>query len=244
MKAILIDSSASACSVCITTDKLVIGHNYLLMDRGHASAIVPMIKSTMKDAKTRFEELRFVAVTEGPGSFTGLRISLAAAKAIALSNNIPLFGVSCFDAIASRVQNNRNLPLTDFLLIVIESKRRELYCECRDRSDNKIIESQALTISEIVGHFESLYQPGASVRIAGDAGILLVEAIGEIIKPYGPAFAEDLLGVDALDITTTNQYWDLFKSAANLGYTYQVDLNYLRKPDISIPKKNDLAQYR
>ena len=236
MKAILIDSSASACSVCVTTDKVVKGHNYISMDRGHASAIVPMIESTLKGAKTLFEELRFVAVTKGPGSFTGLRVSLAAAKAIALSNNIPLFGVSCFDAIASRVQNNRNFPPTDLLLTVIESKREELYVECRDKRGTKIIESQALSISEIVGRFESLYQPGASVRIAGDAGVLIVKAIGEIIKPNGPAFTEDLLGVDAFDITTTKGYWDLFNSTANLGYTYQMDLNYLRKPDVSIPK--------
>ena len=43
--------------------------------------------------------------------------------------------------------------------------------ECRDKRGTKIIESQALSISEIVGRFESLYQPGASVRIAGDAGV-------------------------------------------------------------------------
>ena len=109
--------------------------------------------------------------------------------------------------------------------------------ECRDKRGTKIIESQALSIPEIVGRFGGLYQPGESVRISGDAGALLVEAVGEIIKPNGPAFIEDLLGVDALDITTTKEYWDLFKSAANLGYTYQVDLNYLRKPDVSIPKK-------
>ena len=236
MKAILIDSSASACSVCVTTDKVVTGHNYVSMDRGHASAIIPMIESTMKDAKTHFDELRFVAVTKGPGSFTGLRISLAAAKAIALSNNIPLFGVSCFDAIASRVKNNRNLPVTDLLLIVIESKRKELYLECRDKSGTEIIESQALSISDIIGRFESLYQPGESVRIAGDAGGLIVEPITEIIKPSGPAFTEDFSGVDALDITTTKEYWDLFNSTANLGYSYQVDLNYLRKPDVFIPK--------
>ena len=66
----MIDSSASACSVCVTTDKVVTGHNYVSMDRGHASAIVPMIESTLKGAKTLFEELRFVAVTKGPGSFT------------------------------------------------------------------------------------------------------------------------------------------------------------------------------
>ena len=102
-KALLIDSSNSACSVCITTDRVVIGHNYAPMERGHASEIVPMIKSTMTEAKTRFDELCFVAVTNGPGSFTGLRVSLAAAKAIALSNNIPLYSVSCFDAIAGRV---------------------------------------------------------------------------------------------------------------------------------------------
>ena len=83
MKALLIDSSNSACSVCITTDRVVIGHNYAHMERGHASVIVPMIKSTMTEAKTRFDELCFVAVTNGPGSFTGLRVSLAAAKAIA-----------------------------------------------------------------------------------------------------------------------------------------------------------------
>ena len=72
MKAILIDSSASACSVCVTTDKVVKGHNYVSMDRGHASAIVPMIESTLKGAKTLIEELRFVAVTKDQGRLPGL----------------------------------------------------------------------------------------------------------------------------------------------------------------------------
>ena len=124
-------------------------------------------------------------------------------------------------------------------MIVIESKRRSCTWNAEIKG-TKIIESQALSIPEIAGRFESLYQPGESVRISGDAGALLVKAVGEIIRPNGPAFTEDLLGVDALDITTTKEYWDLL-NAANLGYTYQVDLNYLRKPDVSIPKIDDLV---
>ena len=237
MKALLIDSSNSACSVCITTDRVVIGHNYAPMERGHASVIVPMIQSTMTEAKTRFDELCFVAVTNGPGSFTGLRISLAAAKAIALSNNIPLYSVSCFDAIAGRVTANTTLSKTDLLLIAIESKRKELYLECLNKGGVKIIESQSLSAPDIITQLARLYQPGETVRIAGDAGSSLVKEIEKLIKPNGKSFTEDFRGVDALDITNTENFWKLFKYSENRDYSHQVNLQYLRKPDISIPKK-------
>ena len=242
MKALLIDSSNSACSVCITTDRVVIGHNYAYMERGHASVIVPMIKSTMTEAKTRFDELCFVAVTNGPGSFTGLRVSLAAAKAIALSNNIPLYGVSCFDAIASRVTANTALSKTDLLLIAIESKRKELYLECLNKDGAKIIESQSLSVPDIITRFAKLYQPGETVRIAGDAGSSLVKEVERLIKPNGQSFTEDFKGVDALDIINTENFWKLFKYSENLDYSNQVNLQYLRKPDISIPKNNDTTK--
>ena len=107
----------------------------------------------------------------------GLRVSLAAAKAIALSNNIPLYGVSCFDAIASRVTANTALSKTDLLLIAIESKRKELYLECLNRHGVKIIEIQSLSAPDIITQLARLYQPGQTVRIAGDAGSSLGKEI-------------------------------------------------------------------
>ena len=230
MKALLIDSSNSACSVCITTDRVVIGHNYAPMERGHASEIVPMIKSTMTEAKTRFDELCFVAVTNGPGSFTGLRISLANSRRLLHYQIIFLcICILFFDAIAGRVTANTTLSKTDLLLIAIESKRKELYLECLNKGGVKIIESQSLSVPDIITQLARLYQPGETVRIAGDAGFSLVKEIEKLIKPNGKSFTEDFRGVDALDITNTENFWKLFEYSENRDYSHQVNLQYLRK---------------
>jgi tRNA threonylcarbamoyladenosine biosynthesis protein TsaB len=103
MKILAIDTALSATSVCLldTGSEAPIAEDSLLMERGHAEALLPMIERIMASDDEGFEGLGRVAVTVGPGSFTGLRVGIAAARAIGLASSVPVVGVSTLAALAA-----------------------------------------------------------------------------------------------------------------------------------------------
>ncbi len=84
---------------------------------------MPMIESVMERAGARYEALDRIAVTRGPGSFTGLRIGLAAAQGLALALDRPVLGIDRFSIYRERAKDHGK-----GLLIVIDSRRAELFC--------------------------------------------------------------------------------------------------------------------
>lgn len=103
MKILAIDTALAAASVCVydaaasTFDAV----ESILMSRGHAEALLPMVDRVMARVEGGFSALGRVAVTVGPGSFTGLRVGLAAARGFALACNVPAVGVSTLAALAA-----------------------------------------------------------------------------------------------------------------------------------------------
>ena len=84
MKVLAIDSALGACSVAVW-DQAVIGRQQKIMSRGHVEALIPMIKSVVTESGLEFAQLGLIAVSIGPGSFTGLRAGLAAARGFGLA---------------------------------------------------------------------------------------------------------------------------------------------------------------
>lgn len=94
-----IDTSAAQCAVALVDRKTVTMR--APMDRGHAEALFPMIDAVLARAGATHADLSRIAVCTGPGSFTGLRIGVAAARGLALALGIPAIGVSRFEALAA-----------------------------------------------------------------------------------------------------------------------------------------------
>ena len=101
MRVLAIDTALEACSAAVLdTENGVLARESRLMARGHAEALMPLIAQVMGEAETPFAALDRVAVTTGPGSFTGLRVGIAAARGIALATEKPAFGLSTLAALA------------------------------------------------------------------------------------------------------------------------------------------------
>lgn len=103
MYILALDTALTACSVAVLdleTDG-VVGGDSLFMERGHAEALVPMVEQVMRTARLGFEDLDRVAVTVGPGSFTGLRVGISAARGFALATGKPVVGVTTLAALAA-----------------------------------------------------------------------------------------------------------------------------------------------
>ena len=103
MKILAIDTALPAVSACVLTEGAVEAESEetMGMDRGHAEALIPLIERVVGRIDGGFSALDRVAVTVGPGSFTGLRVGISAARAIALACSIPAVGVSTLAALAA-----------------------------------------------------------------------------------------------------------------------------------------------
>src|SRR5581483_11163716 len=103
MRILAIDTALEACAAAVldTGAGAVLAHESQAMQRGHAEALMPLIARVMERAATSFAQIDRIAVTTGPGSFTGLRVGIAAARGIALAAGKPAVGLSTLAAYAA-----------------------------------------------------------------------------------------------------------------------------------------------
>ncbi|MGQ0664948.1 MAG: tRNA (adenosine(37)-N6)-threonylcarbamoyltransferase complex dimerization subunit type 1 TsaB [Pseudomonadota bacterium] len=132
MKILGLDCALSACSVALWADGAVRGREGADLARGQAEALVPMIARVMAATATRFADLDRLAVTIGPGHFTGLRAGLATARGLALAARLPLIGATTLDCVAAGVDAAERAP--GRLIVALESKRAELYVQVFEAS--------------------------------------------------------------------------------------------------------------
>jgi len=127
MKLLALDTSMGNCSAAVASgDGEILAHRQAAMARGHAEALMPMIEAVMADAALRFSDIVRVAATTGPGSFTGVRIAIAAARGLGLATGAELWGTDSLSVMAARAVEdglNGGAPFA----IAIDARRDSLY---------------------------------------------------------------------------------------------------------------------
>src|SRR5487761_55535 len=113
MRVLAIDTALAACSAAVLDTVLggVIASESMPMVRGHAEALLPLIARVMARAELGFFDIDRVTVTTGPGSFTGLRVGISAARGIALAAEKPAVGVTTLLAYAAPYQIEGRFPI-------------------------------------------------------------------------------------------------------------------------------------
>ncbi|MGC2824796.1 MAG: tRNA (adenosine(37)-N6)-threonylcarbamoyltransferase complex dimerization subunit type 1 TsaB, partial [Pseudolabrys sp.] len=128
MHVLAIDTALEACSVAILDTDLsdVRVHESVPMQRGHAEALMPLIARVLDRAQLAFAALDRVAVTTGPGSFTGLRVGIAAARGIALAAGKPAIGLSTLATFAAPfIAADDTLPV----VVAIDARHDHVYLQ-------------------------------------------------------------------------------------------------------------------
>ena len=133
MNVLALDTCLSACSVAVLrrgmegagNGRIVSRHT--AMARGHAEALMPMIDDAMREAGIAFSELERIAVTTGPGTFTGMRIGIAAARGLGLAVGCPVVGLTTFAALACNA-NDADYS-SGALAVCIDARREEVYLQ-------------------------------------------------------------------------------------------------------------------
>ncbi|MHA1598030.1 MAG: tRNA (adenosine(37)-N6)-threonylcarbamoyltransferase complex dimerization subunit type 1 TsaB, partial [Alphaproteobacteria bacterium] len=124
MRVLAIDTATSSCSVAMWGDGDILARRAESMPRGQSEALMGMIADVLSEAELDMSAIDLLAVTIGPGAFTGIRIGLAAARGLALASGLPLLGVTTTEAIAAAIKGN-NIPL----LVALDSKRADIFIE-------------------------------------------------------------------------------------------------------------------
>lgn len=153
----------------------LLGAEELAMAHGQAEALLPMIDRVMRAVPLQPAALDIVAATVGPGSFTGIRVGLAAARGIALACGAPLVGVTAFVATAGAVASDRRGE-RDALLIALESRRADLFVQLLDPALRPLSEPAALP-PEALGDFVAAAVGDGALLIAGDAAQRAADAL-------------------------------------------------------------------
>ena len=124
-KILAIETSGELCSVCLSMDKKIYDERNIHMKHVHSEKLVPMIDEMLKSNNLRPKNLDCVAVSVGPGSFTGLRIGLTVAKGIAFASNLPIVAVPTFDSLSLEIADY--LPDNQIFAIINNANIDECY---------------------------------------------------------------------------------------------------------------------
>lgn len=156
----------AACSACVydAGPGLVLGSRHAFMDRGQAEALAPMVKETMGLAGVAFNDLARIAVTTGPGTFTGVRIGLAMARGLGVALSIPITGINSLAAIACN-ETAGDLPI----VVAVDARANEIYFAAFDQSGHEITAPAIVTLANA-----HKLMPKHPVRVLGTAADLLL----------------------------------------------------------------------
>lgn len=150
MKLLAIDCSASLCAACVydtATDQLV-GRHVLDLGKGHAEHLMAVIDTALAGAGVTYADLGAIAVSTGPGSFTGIRVGVSAARGLALALKVPAIGVTTLEALAAEAA--KAFP-DRAVLAVLDGGRGEIHAALFD-ADGAVLHGPAIaTLEEASG---------------------------------------------------------------------------------------------
>lgn len=218
MRILAVDTALGGCSVALLEGEKVLAHIFEAMDRGHAERLAPMVEEAMRG--TGFSSLTHLAVTTGPGTFTGQRVGLAFMRGLRLALKISLTGVTTLEVIALAAMKESGMTKA---AAIHDARREEAYLLLRD-GERVVLEPVVMPFADAVER----------IRAFGPC----------VLAGTGAMTASDALGAD-FRLSSVRQPDALW--VARLARTMPVPLDapgplYLRAPDAKLPGGRSIGQ--
>ncbi len=166
------DTATSACSAALWRNGHITARRFETMAKGHSEHLMGMIEEVMKDAGAEYPDLDLIAVTTGPGGFTGIRIGLAAARGLAFAADLPCLGVTTLEAIAHGIEETEREGGT--VLVAIESKRADIYAQVFGPRLEPLGEARAVLPEDLASQ---LKEKRDRILVAGDGAGRAIEGL-------------------------------------------------------------------
>jgi len=170
MRVLAIDTALEACSAALldTGQGAILARQSRPMVRGHAEALLPLISDVMVQCETEFAQIDRVAVTTGPGSFTGLRVGLSAARGIGLAAGKPVVGLTTLAALAAPYIAADD---TTSVAVAIDARHNHVYLQIFGPAGRTLIAPRIVPVAEAVRSAAN-----APIRLVGSGAPMLAAA--------------------------------------------------------------------
>lgn len=168
------ESSAKAASVALMKDGVLLGESFQHSGKTHSATLMPMAEALMKDCEVKAADLDCVAVSKGPGSFTGVRIGVAAAKGLAWAAERKVCGVSTLLGMATQMAH-----LSGIICPVMDARRQQVYnaiFSSDGKSLTRLTEDRAISLEELKKELETYEKP---IFLVGDGSKLCYNTLEE-----------------------------------------------------------------
>ncbi len=175
MKILGVDSTATAASAAVYIDGKVVALNYSNTGLTHSQTLLPMIESVLKSSGLDVNNLDLIAVSNGPGSFTGVRIGVSAVKGIAQPLDIPCVSVSTTEVIAKPLENSGC-----YAVAVMDARCNQVYTAQFDCENgfNRVTTDEAITIDELGEQLKLINKP---IVLIGDGTQVAYNKLKDVI---------------------------------------------------------------
>jgi tRNA threonylcarbamoyl adenosine modification protein YeaZ len=172
MKILAVDTALGACSVAVIEGERVLAHRYVPMERGHAEALAPMVQDVMREAALEFAQLDRLAVTTGPGTFTGQRVGIAFMRGLRVALNKPLIGITTLEAMcaAALAESGERVAAA-----IHDAKRGEAYLGISSSSD-VLLPPTLAALDEVPLQIKK--HASGSIALAGTAAETIAAQLG------------------------------------------------------------------
>ena len=173
MNVLAIDSSGTVASVAIMNADDLVGEFTIHNKLTHSQTLLPMIDAVFSMSGLRIQDMDAVAVSAGPGSFTGLRIGAATAKGLCQAAGLPIIPVPTLEALAFHMSDTNSLVCP-----IMDARRNQVYTgiyRFKDKKPHEILEQCAMSMDDLI---EKINELGQSVIFVGDG----IEVFKEIIQ--------------------------------------------------------------
>ena len=182
MKILAFETSAKAASVAITDNGKLLGESYQNTGLTHSQTLMVMAEDLLKTCNLTVKDVEAVAVAAGPGSFTGVRIGVAAAKGFAWGVQLPCYGVSTLEAMA------RSLGVWNgFVVPAMDARRSQVYTAIFHAEKgilSRVEEDMAISLADLKEKIKNFTEP---VFLVGDGAVLcyntLLEEVPGLVLP-------------------------------------------------------------
>lgn len=222
-----IETSTEVCSVALTSEGGVLEHHEDYKGRNHAQVLSVFIEEIAKYITSREIKLDAVAVSTGPGSYTGLRIGLSEAKGLCFGWDAPLIGIDTLKLLTVGVMFNHEIDEDALFVPMIDARRMEVFTAIYDLSLNEIISPQPLVIDE--NSFSDILSQGKKLILFGNGAEKAVNCIKNDNITYIPNIKPVAVDMIALSEKAFRE-----KDFIDLAYSTP---KYLKEFQSTTPKK-------
>lgn len=143
---LLIETATDACSVAVSCEDRILSCKTLDEPRSQASRLAPLIKECLDESGVAISDCTAIAVSKGPGSYTGLRVGVSTAKGLCFGSGIPLIGIDTLEIIAREAAAVAGISGDSIIIPMIDARRMEVYASAYDLDFRRIAETEPVIL--------------------------------------------------------------------------------------------------